>query len=166
MRLREAFAGLLPILRQAALDCYGGNLVTLAVFGSVARGTPGPESDIDLLLICRELPSGRTKRVAQFSCVEQALEPHLARLRAAGIHTTLSPIFKTVPEAQGGSHLYLDMVDEVLILIDEDHFFQSLLARLKRRLNELGAYRVRQGSRWYWVLNPNGRPGEAIDLWQ
>lgn len=165
VRLREAFAALLPRLREAVLACYGQNLVTLAVFGSVARGTPGPDSDIDLLLICRELPQGRVRRMAGFACVEQALARDIERLEGAGIHTSLSPVFKTVAEAQAGSHLYLDMVEDVILLHDEGRFFESALNSLKERLEKLGARRVRQGSRWYWVLKPDLGPGEVIDLW-
>lgn len=163
--LREAFAGLLPRLREAVLACYGQNLVTLAVFGSVARGTPGPDSDVDVLLVCRELPQGRARRMAGFACVEQAMAQDIERLRGAGIHTSLSPVLKTVAEAQAGSHLYLDMVEEAILLHDEDRFFEALLDALRERLEKLGARRIRQGSRWYWVLKPDLEPGEVIDLW-
>ncbi|MDP2755764.1 MAG: nucleotidyltransferase domain-containing protein, partial [Nitrospirota bacterium] len=45
---------------------YGHRLVSIVVFGSVARETYRADSDIDILLIANRLPKGRTKRVAEF----------------------------------------------------------------------------------------------------
>lgn len=165
MGLRAAFASLLPPLRHAVMECYGANLVTLAVFGSVARGTPVPDSDVDLLIVCRQLPPGRGRRMAQFARVEAALAPHLEQLEKTGVHTVLSPVLKTVSEAEAGSHLYLDMIDEAVLLHDQDSFLASLLSHLRQTLVQLGARRVQQGSRWYWILKPDLRPGEVIELW-
>jgi predicted nucleotidyltransferase len=45
---------------------YSDRLVAVAVFGSVGRGTPRDDSDVDLLIIARDLPEGRMRRVEQF----------------------------------------------------------------------------------------------------
>lgn len=153
MGLRAAFAALLPRVRQTVCATYQDNLVSLAIFGSVARGTPGPESDLDLLIVCRHLPRGRGKRMADFTQVEGALAPDLAQLAATGIQTTLSPVIKTAAEAQMGSHLFLDMVHDVIVLHDPDGFLMQLLAETRAALQQQGARRVQQGSRWYWQLH-------------
>lgn len=166
MALLASFRELMQRLHRAVLECYGADLTTLAVFGSVARGTPGPESDLDVLVICRQLPSGRMRRVAQFECVEDALDPYIKHLAREGlVFTRLSPIFKTDAEARRGSHLFLDMTHHVILLSDRDQFFASLLSALKQRLNRRGAHRVEQGSRWYWQLNPAEKDGKEVELW-
>lgn len=43
-----------PLLDMAR-RLYGTRLATLLVFGSVARGTDGPHSDLDLLVVARDL---------------------------------------------------------------------------------------------------------------
>jgi hypothetical protein len=48
---------------------YENDLLTLAIFGSVARGTPNPDSDIDIMLMVKNLPPGRMKRMQQFDGV-------------------------------------------------------------------------------------------------
>lgn len=48
--------------------------------------------------------------------------------------------------------LYLDMVEDAVIFFDRDGFFSGILEKLRKRLNELGAERVRLGKRWYWRL--------------
>jgi len=47
--------------------------VSLAIFGSVARRIPNPESDLDILVLADRLPDGRMARVKEFEPVEQAL---------------------------------------------------------------------------------------------
>jgi len=56
------------------------------------------------------------------------------------------------------------MVEDARILYDRQDFFSRRLDRLKKRLDELGAKRVRRGNAWYWDLKPDYRPGEIIEL--
>ena len=51
---------------EACMAVYADDLVVCALFGSYARGTATPESDIDLLVVARNLPRGRMNRVQQF----------------------------------------------------------------------------------------------------
>lgn len=162
--LREAFAEFLPLVTEAVRRHYADNLVALAVFGSVGRGTPRSDSDIDLLIICRRLPQGRMKRVDDFMAVEDALAPALRDLAGLGIHTTLSPVIKTPEEALQGSHLFLDMTEDARILHDPEGFLAGLLGQLRERLASWGAKRVRHGSAWYWIVKPDAKPGEVWDL--
>jgi hypothetical protein len=64
--LHDTFEALLPAVRDACLGLYGGRLLAQAVFGSVAWGTQGPDSDIDLLLVADPLPHGRMARVGDW----------------------------------------------------------------------------------------------------
>jgi predicted nucleotidyltransferase len=65
--------GLLVGLRAV----YGARLVACAVYGSVGRGTPREDSDVDLLIVARDLPVGRVARVEEFLPVEARLKPDL-----------------------------------------------------------------------------------------
>jgi len=64
---------LLNHLTSLCKEHYGERLVSLAVFGSVGRGTPRPDSDIDLLLVVKDLPVGRIARVKEFAAIETTL---------------------------------------------------------------------------------------------
>ena len=68
------------------------------VFGSVGRGTPTYGSDIDVLLIARELPPGRMARVLQFDEVEKRVTGDIAWAERMGVYTRLSPLFRTESE--------------------------------------------------------------------
>jgi hypothetical protein len=56
------------------------------------------------------------------------------------------------------------MVEDASILFDRNGFFSKILDRLRARLKELGAKRVWKGNIWYWVLKPDYKPGEVIEL--
>lgn len=162
--VRQAFDAFLVPLLGAVEEAYGDRLVSLAVFGSVARGTPRWDSDVDLLIVAAPLPDGRMPRVREFDAVEAACEPALRGLRATGIETRLSPVFKTPSELASGSMLLLDMTDQVRILSDRNGVLRDRLDRLRERLQALGARRVQRAGGYYWKLKPDFRPGDRIEL--
>lgn len=164
MLLRRRFERLLAAVEAAAMEMYGERLVTLAVFGSVGRGTPRPDSDVDLLLIARDLPTGRLARVAEFERVEERVANVMKELAGEGITTSLAPVIKTPEEVNCGSLLFLDMVDDARILYDREGFFSRFLKRLRAKLHELGAERKQYGGTWVWVLKQEYVPGEEFGL--
>lgn len=164
MALLERYETILDRLREELLAHYGRRLVTCALFGSVARGTPREGSDIDLLVIVRGLPPGRTRRMEGFLPVEDRLAPLLTACAGEDGPPILSPVLKTPEEVSSGSPLFLDMVEDARILYDEGGFFAGCLDRLRSRLLHLGAQRIRRGNAWHWVLKPDLKPGEIFEL--
>jgi len=160
----DAFERIIVELPRACRQVYGQRLRALAVFGSVARGTPRPDSDIDLLLVVEDLPPGRRARMDEFEAVDRLLDPLLSAAQAQGVYTTLSPILKTPLELDRGSLLDLDLIDEARILIDPDQVLQRHLQALSARLAALGARKVHRGGGYYWELKPDYRWGERITL--
>jgi predicted nucleotidyltransferase len=164
MTLLERYDTVLHALLAEVKAQYGDRLVAVAVFGSVGRGTPREDSDIDVLIVARDLPRGRTPRVEEFLSVEARLEGPLQAVPGDGTPVSLSPVFKTPEEVERGSPLFLDMVEDARILYDSRGFFAAYLDRLRARLRELGARRVRTGNAWYWELKPDLKPGEVFSL--
>jgi predicted nucleotidyltransferase len=139
-------------------------LVTLAVFGSVGRGTQRADSDVDLLLICDPLPAGRMRRIGEFRNVEERLEPTLAVLEREGVSTSLSVILKTPTEVQRGRLFYLDFIEDARVFYDRGEFFQRFLEDLRARLRKLGARRIWHGNAWYWDLKPDFKAGDVFEI--
>ncbi|HHW29471.1 MAG TPA: nucleotidyltransferase domain-containing protein [Syntrophomonadaceae bacterium] len=160
----QQFQEILKELHKAVKEVYGGRLVTLAVFGSVGRNTPRPDSDIDLLIIADDLPHGRIKRVREFDLVEEKLKPLLERMWQKGIQTSLSPIIKEPNDVLKGSLIFLDMLDDARILYDRNGFFRNYLDDLRKRLDKLGAKKVYRGGAWYWVLKEDYKIGEEFEI--
>ena len=55
-------------------------------------------------------------------------------------------------------------MEDTVIVYDKDEFFEKILEKLRAKLMELGAERVRVGKKWYWRLKKNYRFGEVIEL--
>lgn len=158
------FDAVLARVLEACQLHYGERLVALAVFGSVGRGTPRPDSDLDLLVVVDPLPDGRMARMAEFGKIELSLAAALRDARDKGVSTSLSPVLKTPSEIAHGSPLLLDMTDDARILVDAEGFLARSLDGLRIRLAALGARRIWRGNAWYWDLKPDYRPGEVFDL--
>lgn len=159
-KMESLFTKLLAQIKRV----YGERLLTLAVFGSWAGGRNSPESDIDLLIVAKDLSRRRLARVNEFEKIEKSLEEEFQELSREGIYSYFSPIFKTPEEIHKGSLLFLDMLYDLIILYDKDSFFSNYLKEFKERLNKLGAKRVVQGEKWYWVLKANYKPGETFKI--
>jgi len=163
-RHQDVREDLLAALLQACFHVYGERLVTVALFGSYGRGTMRPDSDLDCLIVVEGLTDGRMARVREFSAVDRAMAGAILAAQRAGIHTQLSPHFKTPLEATKGSVLFLDMTEDAKLLYDRDGFFAGVLKRMRDRLDALGSRRIWRGTRWYWDLKPDYRPGMIFEL--
>lgn len=161
---REEFGRFIRLLIEKIKDFYGERLVSVVLYGSQARETQRPDSDIDLLIILSDAPRGRQARIDEFLLLEEKLEPELAKLQRKEIFTFISPVIKTRDEISRGSPLLIDMTEDARILYDQGGFMQKLLDDFRERLKKLGAKRVWLGSGWYWILKPDLKDGEIIDL--
>ena len=165
MGLLQRYDEILTALLVGLRAVYGARLVACAVYGSVGRGTPREDSDVDLLIVARDLPAGRVARVEEFLPAEARLESMLAAAQSGLGAIALSPVFKTPEELAAGSPLLLlDMVEDARLLYDPEGVLRRCLDRLRSRLQELGARRVRHGGGWYWELKPDLEPGEVFTL--
>jgi len=162
MNLKNKVQIILEELDKLVRDHYKEDLISLIVFGSISRGTFREDSDIDLLIIANNLPNGRIKRINHFMPVEEKMESLLKSLELNQMY--LSTIIKSPEEAIKGSPLFLDMIEDGIILYDKDNFFKDILNKLKENLQKLGAKRIRVGNIWYWKLKKDYKFGEEIKL--
>ena len=154
--LRDA----LDAATSAWRDVLGPRLVSMVLFGSVARGEARATSDIDLLIVAEDLPRSLTERA-------RPLRRAWDRVRADRGLPALdwNLVIKTPEEAAYHSPLYLDMVEDGVVLVDRNGFFQSILGAMRARMRALGSRRVMlpDGS-WYWDLKPDYRFGEVVEI--
>lgn len=156
-RLADRYAELV----QSSL---GERLVSVALFGSVARGDASVSSDIDLLIIAEDLPTGQFARKRLLAAADAAFEADLLAAERAGIETRLARILRTPREAARIIPLYLDLTEEARLLYDRDGFLAGVLDRVRASLRRLGSRRIWQGKSWYWDLKPDFKPGDVIEI--
>lgn len=162
--VNEPYRTVIERLLNELLKVFRDDLISVVVYGSVARGTARKDSDIDVLIVVEELPRSRFERLSIYMKAEENLDPLLNELLNRGYAVTISPILKTKREAERISPLYLDMVEDAIIVYDKNGFFEEILKRLRGKLMELGAERVWIGKKWYWRLKKDYKFGEVIEL--
>jgi predicted nucleotidyltransferase len=160
------YKALLELLVERIHQTLGGRVVSVVLYGSVARGTARPGSDVDLLLVLRDVPAGYWRRLQPLLPILRSLrdEPCWKMLEGKGLTPFLSLLVLSLEEANENRFLYLDMIEEAIILVDQGGFFSKKLESLRRRLKELGAKKIRRNRDWYWDLKPDLKLGDSVLL--
>ncbi len=147
---------------------YKDEIITVALYGSVARGEAKPNSDLDLILVIENSPSSYEKSTKRFILkVEDSLKDgkEFRNLVKSGLYPDLRPIILSRSEASMNRYVFLDLIEDAIILFDKNNFFKERLEALKRRLKELGSEKVELGDGgWYWILKPDLKFGEVFEL--
>ncbi|MCX8191936.1 MAG: nucleotidyltransferase domain-containing protein [Nitrososphaerales archaeon] len=148
---------------------FGRDLVAVALFGSAARGEAEfPISDIDLLLVVSGL-EGKSlgERVRLLSAIEKDFlkgEEYIKFSQLYGEPFIQAHIL-TPDEVSKHPPILLDVITDGIIIYDDDNFLIKELNRLRRRMKELGAEKVRlSNGSWYWKLKPSIKWGEVVEL--
>ncbi len=164
----EFYSELLEKLVELLKETLGESLVSVVLYGSVARGVAKPESDIDLLLIIRNPARNYHRRLDRVLDVQSRLrEEDVFRrsMRSLGTEPRISYLILSMKEARENRYIYLDMVEDARILHDRGGFFAQRLEEVKQRLRQLGSKRVwLDDGTWYWDLKPDLKPGEVFSL--
>jgi predicted nucleotidyltransferase len=146
----------------AAQEALGPQLVSIALYGSVARGQATHSSDIDLFVVLQEAPAGMLARRRLLLPARESLTPELEELWMQGIYADFIEVIRSRTEAQQFHPLYLDMSQEAILLYDRDQFLQTLLEKVRERLQRAGAERLSVGRYWYWDLKQADISGEVV----
>jgi hypothetical protein len=149
---------------SALVQCLQDDLVSVILYGSVARQEASLTSDIDLLIIVKGLPRGQFARKERLIEADQKISPGLEALNREGIEASFSRILKTPEEATCIVPLYLDLVEDAVLLVDRECFFETILSRVRASLKKLGARRISSGRIRYWDLKPDIEPGERFEI--
>lgn len=136
---------------------FGDALQSLVAFGSQVQGRARPESDLDLLIVVRDLPRRRMDR--------RRLLSDLAHRVSDPFAATVSSIALTPEEASSVKPFYLGLLDGHKRLVDRGDFMRRILTRLEARLVELGSRRLTdERGNPYWDLKPDYVLGEDVVL--
>lgn len=144
---------------------YGQDLVSLAIFGSYARGENCHNSDIDLLIVLdEEAPHNRRQRIDDFvRNIEASLDELSAPCGVDGIQPDISPIILQKQEAGRFLPIYLDMVTHHVLIEDRGHFLKDVLDHVAQKMKAWGSIKKSIGGHWYWEIKPGLKWGETID---
>ena len=141
-------------------------LESVILYGSAARGDTDPTSDVDLLVIEKELPENFMERFRGMARIVDLTNPlRLWLWTKKGLYPAVQ-VFPLTPEEAGAPRpLYLDMIHDSLLLYDPHDFFRGVIGKMAERLEQLGSKRIHlPDGRWYWVLKEKVERGEVIEI--
>jgi len=151
-----------PLLKKH----FGSRLYSVCLFGSVAKGRPAADSDIDILVVASGIPDEAGMRIRETGYIHEKLRGTEAysSLRSLGKSGLISDLYFTPEEIERHPPILLDIVEEGIILYDKESFLRNVLLSIKDRLRELGARKVVTKKGHYWVLKPDIKPGEVVRI--
>jgi len=161
----------LPILELAIVKLFevlGSRLESIVLFGSLSTGKTKPESDIDLLVVARDLPekySERTSIIREVVSSTLMDELIIRTWKERGIYTDLNILLIDTREAHVTHPFYLDMTKNCIIIYDKNELMSKKIVEVKEKLEKIGAKRFEEpdGS-WYWILSPEAEKIRSMEL--
>jgi len=165
-KLQPIYRDLLEAYVEAVRLHFSDRLKSVCLFGSIARGEASPESDMDVLVVAEGLAPDIGSRISETNYIHMALKKDEAylKLKQQGRCGFISDILLTPSEVQKHPPILLDMVDDGLVIFDRDRFLEHVFLAVRRRLRELCAVKVKTGKGWYWILKPDAKPGEIVEI--
>jgi len=164
--LQAEYSELAEEYARALRELFGDRLISICFFGSVVRGEATPESDIDVLVVAKGVPKDVGLRLQETSGIYLELKRSEAyrKLRSLGRNAFVSAIVLTSDEAKTHPPIMLDMTEDAFMAYDKDGFLERVLGDMRQRLKELGARKVKAQKGHYWILKPDARPDEAVEI--
>lgn len=160
----EEQSAYLSALLSELLCFYGGKLVSVFLFGSMASCNNRLNSDCDLLIVLDlEGPVSRRLLNRDFNFMETRLAEMEVRMFKSGVSMEISPLILTKQEALKFNPLYLDMVDNHLPIFDKDDFLAGVLSDMRKRFLAWGSSKHPVGNGWYWIIKKDICLGEVLN---
>lgn len=161
----------LPVLELAVVKLFealGSRLESIVLFGSLSTGRAKPESDIDLLVVAKDLPSKYGERT---TIIREAVSCRLMddiiihAWMEKGVYTDLDILLIDVEEAAVTHPFYLDLTRDCIIIYDKNGLMSRKIAEVKEKLEKIGAKRFEEpDGTWYWVLSSEPETARSVEL--
>ena len=160
----NTYKNFLKVFVKMLKDKAKDGLVSIALYGSVARGKARAESDIDLLILYDRRKVDLDK-VYLKTIIKAKQTKEYKELWENKIYASVSPYIVTVEELKENPLILLDIIDEGIILYEKGKRFRELLNKFKQKIRQLGSRKVYlPDGTYYWELKPDWKPGEVIEI--
>lgn len=140
------------------------NILSIVLYGSVARNKARPESDIDILILCKKRTSNVENLILKsISSVRKF--PEYEKLNKRKLYGEISPFIVGINELKENPLILLDIIEDGIILYQKDKVFERILKKFKEKLKKLKSKKVHlPDGTWYWDLKPDWKPGEEVEI--
>ncbi len=163
---QRVYEPLLDEVLRGLFERFRQNLVSVVLYGSIARGVPQSTSDMDLLVVIRGLPPSFHERTTTIGDILRGVHGvKMGLWKSSGRYANVDILPFTPEEASVLRPLYLDFLFDAIIVYDQGGFMHQVLERLRNRIQELGARRITMPSgKWYWSLAQASAKRSEISL--
>jgi len=163
---QKVYLPLILALSTRLFEWLDDDLVSIAVFGSVARGEARSLSDLDVVLVSKRFPKSYSERVrVAVNVIDPIRHLKLWLWNKRGVYCNIELLMLSMEEATLTQPVYLDMIFDSIIVYDRNRFLSNVLERVRSKMESLGAERVELPSgKWFWRLKPRVERGEVIEL--
>ena len=127
---------------QRCKQKFGDNLISIILFGSYARGMATEYSDVDLLIIAKNLPKRRIERYKLMSDIDlEFLKKY---------HIVLSPILLEPGElpTKVVNPLICGILTGYKIIYDKNNFWKNYLERIKPVIKRIKPVFIDEEKEW------------------
>ncbi len=164
--MQKGYVRLIEEYCSAIKDHFSDRLISICLFGSVARGEAKPDSDIDILIVADGFPIDIGMRIKETNYIHECLKKSKAyiSLRKSNMSGLISDIFFTPEEIKGHPPILLDIIDDGIVLYDRDSFLSNELKLLKQKLESQKARKVKTEKGHFWILKPDIMFGEVVKI--
>ncbi len=161
----KEYRPLLDRLVESLRESLGEKLLSVCLYGSLARDQASEYSDIDLIVVARGEPAEADAgwRTALDALQRSAEYQRLAEQR---LWPSFSPYLMTETYLrQETPWVFLEVEADGLVLYDPYGVLAWKLEQVRRRMQELGSKKVMMpdGS-WYWDVKPDWERREVFEL--
>jgi predicted nucleotidyltransferase len=127
---------------QRCKQKFGDNLISIILFGSYARGTATEYSDVDLLIIAKNLPK---RRIERYKIIRDIILDFIYEYEI-----NLSPILIKPEELshKNISPLIYGILTGYKVIYDKDNFWKNYLERIKPIIKERKPVFIDEEKEW------------------
>jgi predicted nucleotidyltransferase len=127
---------------QRLCKAFGEGLVAIVVYGSYAQGTAQPASDVDLLVVVKELPRN-------WESIHRLEDEWARQGRQFGkrFQVMLASPEDVEDSVKGIAPLMLEIYKAHKVVFDSDNFFRDWMLRMKHLISDWGI-RMRKPGVW------------------
>ncbi|MCX9081091.1 MAG: nucleotidyltransferase domain-containing protein [Candidatus Methanoperedens sp.] len=164
--MQKEYKKLIEEYCSAIKNHFTNRLISICLFGSVAREEAKPDSDIDILIVAEAFPKDIGMRIKETNEIHEFLKKSEAYIILQKSYRSglVSDIFFTSAEIKKHPPILLDIIDDGIILYDKGSFLSNELKILKNRLESQMARKIITAKGHFWILKPDVAAGEVVEL--